>query len=212
MTVRARRLPDVSGARSTGRRAESESVSSARSSPGPESPVSFLATSSDKRSNASWQHIRFPSPDLPSIAGRPVVRRSPSVLPPGSVSRHDRSRHPCKHGRFPNGPFRRFLPFFRMPHSKPRNTLRSGSHRLPCPFRRHRLMRRSPSPESTRHRPSIRFGTGLPPEGDDLAPLLLSGRQVGGLAPRKRDVRPSVSVGPGGPLWLRPAAESIAAA
>lgn len=44
-------------------------------------------------------------------------------------------------------------------------------------------------------------------------PLCLSPANCwSGLAPRKRDVRPSLSVGPGGPLWLRPAARSIAAA
>jgi hypothetical protein len=200
MTVRVRRLPDDSGARSTGRRAESVSESFGRSSPGPESPDSFLPASSDKRSIASWQHWRLTLPGWPAIAGRPAVRRSPFVLPPESSSRHDRSRHSCKHERFPNGPFRRFVPSVRTPHGKPRDTLTFGSRRLPCPFRRHRLMRRSSNPESTRRRPSIRFGTGLPPEGDLLAPPRLSRRQVGGLAPRKRDVRPSVSVGPGRPL------------
>jgi hypothetical protein len=200
MTVQARRLPDDSGARSTGRRAESVSGCSGRSSSGPESPVSFLPASSDNRSIASWQHVQVTLPDRPAIAGRPAVRRSPSALPPESVSRHDRSRHSCKHERFPNGLFHRFVPPAFTPRGKPRDTLTFGSHRLPCPFRRHRLMRRSSNPESTRRRPSIRFGTGLPPEDDDLAPPRFSCRQVGGLAPRKRDVRPSVSVGPGRPL------------
>lgn len=200
MTIQARRLPDDSGARSTGRRAESVSGCSGRSSSGPESPVSFLPASSDNRSIASWQHVQVTLPDRPAIAGRPAVRRSPSALPPESVSRHDRSRHSCKHERFPNGLVRRFLPPVHTPHGKPCVAFPFGSHRLPCPFRRHRLMRRSSNPESTRRRRSIRFGTGLPPEDDDLAPPRLSRRQVGGLAPRKRDVRPSVSVGPGRPL------------
>lgn len=199
-TVQARRLPDDSGARSTGRRAESVSVSSVRSVPGPESPDSSLAASSDNRSIASWQHFRLSLLDWPAIAGGPADPRSPSTLPPESVSRHDRSRHPCKHERFPNGPFRRFVPPVYAPHGKPRVALPFGSRRLLCPFRRHRLMRRSSSSGSTRCLWSFRFGTGLPPEGDLLAPPLLSRRQVGGLAPRKRDVRPSVSVGQGRPL------------
>jgi hypothetical protein len=200
MTVQARRLPDDSGARSTGRRAESVSGSSGRSSPGPEGPVSYLPTSSDNRSIASWQHVRLSLCDLPAIAGRRAVRRCPFAFPPGSVSRHDRSRHSCKHERFPNGPFRRFVPSVGTPHGKPRDMLPVGPGRLPCPFRRHRLMRRFPNPDSTQRRPSTRFGTGLPPESDHLAPPRLGCRQVGGLAPRKRDVRPSVSVGPGRPM------------
>jgi hypothetical protein len=145
-----------------------------------------------RRGNTSGS--RFPT-CLPLLAdlsfGDPPICSRPE-----SVSRHDRSRHSCKHERFPNGPFRRFVPTFRTPHGKPRDTLPIGSHRLPCPFRRHRLMRRSPIPEMTQRRPLIRFGTGLPPEDDDLAPPRLFRRQVGGLAPRKRDVRPSVSVRP----------------
>jgi hypothetical protein len=177
MTVQARRLPDVSGARSTGRRAESVSVSSFRSVPGPESPNSIRPASSDNRSIAPWQHVRLSLRDLPAIAGRRAVRRAPDLLPPESVSRHDRSRHSCKHERFPNGPFRRFLPPVHAPHGKPRDTFRVGSHRLRCPFRRHRLVRRFPVPESTQRRPSIRFGTRLPPEGDLLAPPRLFRRQ-----------------------------------
>jgi hypothetical protein len=171
ITVQARRLPDDSGARSTGRRAESVSVSSVRSSPGPESPDSFLTASSDNRSIASWQHFRLSLRDWPAIADRPAVRRSPSTLPPESVSRHDRSRHSCKHERFHNGPFRRFLPPVHTPHGKPCDTLPVGSHRLPCPFRRHRLMRRCSNPESTQRLRSFRFGTGLPPRRMTSSPL-----------------------------------------
>jgi hypothetical protein len=139
------------------------------------------------------------STGLPLLTDLPIRDPLPRSRP-GAVARHDRSRHSCKHERFPNGPFHRFDPPVHTPHGKPCVALPFGSHRLPCPFRRNRLVRRSSNPESTRRRPSIRFGTGLPSEDDLLAPPRLSCRQVGGLAPRKRDVRPSVSVGPGRPL------------